>query len=169
MKKLLTSLPPLLCILALLLIQPSCKKEDPPNPHEDYVMTCKVNGQAWEAYCEGNILFGCNPVDCQFYPDTRGFEIWGGNGNVGIRFSILNIIIGNNNIQYQYSAVLDPRLPGNCAYFNIDTTYQNNMATIIQIDTVTKKIEGGFTFRAINECNDTVLITDGYFNTKYRP
>ncbi|MBP7273646.1 MAG: hypothetical protein KA974_07380, partial [Saprospiraceae bacterium] len=100
MKKLLTSLPLLLCIVAVLLIQPSCMKEDPPNPHEDYVMTCKINGQAWEAYCEGNILFGCNPVDCQFYPDTRGFEIWGGNGNVGIRFSILNIIIGNNNIQY---------------------------------------------------------------------
>ncbi len=169
MKKLLTSLPPLLCIVALLLIQPSCKKEDPPNPHEDYVMTCKVNGQAWEAYCEGNILFGCNPVDCLFYPDTRGFSIIGGADNRFIAFPIRNIIIGNNNIPYRSSAIIDPQLPGNCGYLNIDTTYQNNRATIIQIDTVTKKIEGRFGFRVINECNDTVLITDGYFNTKYRP
>jgi hypothetical protein len=53
-----------------------CKKEDTsPTYHKD-IFRCKVNGVEWVATCPSDGLFGCKPIDCQYYwRDTKGFEI----------------------------------------------------------------------------------------------
>ena len=65
----------LLTATIFLILLSSCKKDDTtPTYHKD-IFRCKVNGVEWAATCPSEGLFGCKPIDCQYYwKDTKGFE-----------------------------------------------------------------------------------------------
>ncbi len=150
----------------------SCKKENP-SPQDkcldrprcegcDWnVFRCKVNGEDWCASCEsGDPLFGCDPVDCQFYPSSQSLAISAGNkeGKGGISISVSNSIIKMDS----------SRLSRVQNIYRL-RKYNTLDCYTYDLDDGSKIIEGSFEFTAINTCFDTVHITDGYFKLTYRP
>lgn len=167
-------------LIMILLVTISCKKEpDDPIPNPSYFddMSATINGQTWKASCTPSWPgMGCTKVDCQYYEDTKGFEISaGGNNTYGVRFSKNGgggIIIGENILPKQTSnltcAIINC-VNDQCRQYNLDTSFIN-VLRIIQIDKSTKLIEGSFNLRVVNsQCNDTIMIENGYFKTIYRP
>ena len=57
--------------------------------------------------------------------------------------------------------------PSGCRFHDLDTTAVRRL-TILEVDTINYLIKGTFEFTAINECVDTVRITDGYFHVNFR-
>ncbi len=49
----------------------------------------------------------------------------------------------------------------------MDTTLVRRL-NILEVDTVNFLIKGTFEFTTINECNDTMHITDGFFHVNFR-
>lgn len=167
----------LLTATIFLILLSSCKKEDTtPTYHKD-IFRCKVNGVEWAATCPSDGLFGCKPIDCQYYwKDTKGFEIGAirrkNNDTIyeSMSFSKFNTIIGENIIPVRLRAFKDWNKPGNCGFYDLDTT-QIRRLTILEVDTVKFLIKGTFVFSAIDnysDCKDTVKITDGYFHVNFR-
>lgn len=161
----------------------SCTKEEPeptpPKPNEADTMRALINGEEWSAYCGSSIPgLGCTKVNCQYYPDTKSFELIaaGGESNylifVGRGSNWGGIKVGKNALHERGAHVQcsnDACLNENCRKYELDTT-QYNFLDIISIDLNLKIIEGEFKFSAINyDCNDTIIVTDGYFRTNYRP
>lgn len=167
----------ILLIAAILTLASSCQKEDPftPEGHVD-VFRCKVNGVEWTPNCISDPLFGCDPVDCLYYPPTQGVEFSVINisndksKNQSIGFSKYSTILGENEIPFRLRTYKDWNKNGNCGFYDLDTTSVRNL-TILEVDTVKFLIKGTFEFTAIDhygDCNDTVRITDGYFDVNYR-
>ncbi len=114
-------------------------------------------------------------MECQYYDDNKGFEIGAAGKTHSIKFAKISgggIQIGINELTYQRSVIICapsycPSL--SCRIYELDTTYLN-ILDINVIEKENKIIEGNFKFRAVNhECSDTILVTDGYFRTNYRP
>lgn len=155
----------------------SCKKENSEpqdkcldRPHcEDCdwnVLTYKLNGiEKCTKSCTGDGLFGCDPVDCLFYPETTSFLSIGGANLQIVNYSTH---IGVNYPEYHSRLYFNPLNDDSCKRYSTDTL-ANNWINIYDIDTSKKVIEGSFEFTAINACQDTVRITDGYFKLTYRP
>ncbi|MEZ5057438.1 MAG: hypothetical protein R2879_10440 [Saprospiraceae bacterium] len=175
----------LLGVNLLLIILPfliSCEKVDV-NPNQDCgvprescrdcewnVFKCKINGEEWCANCEGeNIIFGCDPVDCQFYPNDsiRWLNI-GANVNNYTVFVTSEITELNKEISLiKDNRVLNKDESGNCIrYF---AKPENNFVKVTDINTSLQIIEGTFQFECLNECNDTLRISEGVFKLTYRP
>ena len=170
MKKLIQTTTLLLTIITLFSY---CKKEDPepdPIPYFDK-FRCKINGQLYTPYCEGNLIFGCNPIDCQYYHDTKKISLRVRNERINLSMAVRSsrgVKIGNNSLSKTIGGgVTDDSYPNGCQSFDHDTTRYNNI-TILSIDTVNFKIEGEFEFDALNQCGDTLRVREGYFNTNYR-
>lgn len=162
-------------LIAILSLASSCQKEDSftPNWHTD-VFRCKVNGIEWTPNCISDPLFGCDAVDCQYYwKDTKGFEISAVNissdksTNESVHFFVRPANLGNSEMIFLSREYKNWNNPSGCRFHNLDTT-SNHMLTIIDIDTVKHIIKGTFEFSAINECQDTIRITDGYFHVNFR-
>ena len=158
----------------------SCTKEEPEpkplKPNEADTMRALINGEEWSAYCESSWPgLGCTKVNCQYYPDDKGFEISaagppgyvvivsksGGTGGVKL---------GINKLPFRRGPIIcnTSSCKSTCRRFDIDTTFFN-VLEILEIDSTIKIIEGRFNFRVINEeCSDTILVSDGYFRTNYR-
>ncbi len=178
-----------LFMVAILTVAASCNKENPepenqcpqapdcegiePKQCKWEIFTCKINGEDWCANCEDEPLFGCSPVDCQFYPDTKFFSIVASNENPksAINFSSKPIQLGDRNL-LKYRMVYGCsgcNLGDSCGEIKLDTT-QLHRLNIIQIDTINKLIEAEFNFSAYDSiCNNLISITDGYLKVSYRP
>jgi len=90
--------------------------------------------------------------------------------NQSIGFSKYSTIIGDNDIQFRLRAFKDWNKPGNCGFYDLDTSSARKL-TILEVDTVNFLIKGTFEFTAMdhyNECKDTVRITDGFFHVNFR-
>ncbi len=162
----------LLLTTLLLALLAGCKKEEP-TYHRD-IFRCKVNGEEWVATCPSDGLFGCKPIDCQYYwKDTKGFEIAGINRSFqneiyqSMSFSRYTTIIGENLIPFRKSIFKDWNKHDNCIGHDLDTTSVRRL-TILEVDTVNFLIKGTFEFTAINACQDTMRITDGFFHINFR-
>jgi hypothetical protein len=171
MKNLLLLLTTPILLLALL---SGCKKEDPtPTYHKD-VFHCKVNGVAWSATCPSTGLFGCEPIDCQYYwKDTKFFSLRSikrlDDDSIyqGIRMLGLQTILGEMKLAYTKEAFTDLNNPSGCRFYELDTIPLHKL-TILEIDTVKYIIKGTFEFVSNNECQDTIRITDGFFHVNFR-
>ncbi|MEZ5057437.1 MAG: hypothetical protein R2879_10435 [Saprospiraceae bacterium] len=161
----------------------ACEKGDV-NPNQDCgiprescrdcewnVFKCKINGEEWCASCEGeNIIFGCDPVDCQFYPNDsiRWLNTIAYNDyyTINITSSIFEI---DEKCEFLGKSILfNRKMVGECKVFAPDTTFANSVK-ITSIDHQEQLIEGSFEFQALNECGDTTKVTDGIFKLTYRP
>jgi hypothetical protein len=165
-----------LAVLLLPVLLASCQKEDPaPTYHKD-IFRCKVNGVEWAATCPSDGLFGCEPIDCQYYwKDTKTFEISAlnerDNGMTNTSMSFAGYgYLGDNIVLSLKRNFKDWNKPGNCGFYDLDTTQIRRLA-ILEVDTVNFLIKGTFEFSAIDnysDCKDTVKITDGYFHVNFR-
>ncbi|MCO6485456.1 MAG: hypothetical protein J5I41_06720 [Saprospiraceae bacterium] len=165
-----------LLLITMISLATSCQKEDPKTPdnwHKD-VFRCKINGEEWKAQCVSDPLFGCSAVDCQYYwKDTKGFEIAGINRSIqnetyqSMSFSKYTTIVGDNLIPLRKEAYKDWNKPSGCRFHDLDTTSMRRL-TILEVDTVNFLIKGTFEFTAINNCQDTMRITDGFFHVNFR-
>lgn len=160
-------------LLGLFLTASSCNKNQIPDENKDWnVLEWTVDGERYKAECEGDPLFGCDPVDCQYYHDTKtlnfhgsSLELWTIKINI---YRHLNIT-GNNYIsENDIVGVHDSGLNSNCWDYFVDTSFHYSIV-IVDLDTMSKNIEGNFEFTGINNCLDTVKVTDGYFKLTYRP
>jgi len=164
-----------LFLLGLFGLLAGCQKEDPtPTYHKD-IFRCKVNGVEWSATCPSTGLFGCEPIDCQYYwKDTKGFEIRAlrRNNITSIRESIAlfarPVVIGNNlTIFPRKNNFMNMKNSSDCIIYTIDSA-STNYIDIVYIDTLNYLIEGSFEYTAINNCQDSVMVTDGYFFVTFR-
>ena len=151
----------------------SCVKEEPKPDSIPYydMFRCKINGELYTPYCEGNILWGCNPIDCQYYKDTKSFEIAVNNTSKMISISMYKYGIELGDNQLQNGQMFNQNLEGNCKYYAFDSLQANNLI-INYIDTINQMIQGNFEItltHGFTGCNkDTIYITEGYFNVPYR-
>jgi hypothetical protein len=157
----------------LLSLASSCQKEDMPSTdgHKN-IFRCKVNGVEWTPHCISD-FFGCSAIDCQYYREDRAFEITvkreysDGTIDQGLSFAKYNTVLGNNIITDKSIVFSDLNNPSGCFSYTIDSTL-SRIFTLIEVDTIEFTIMGTFEFTAFNNCQDTVRITDGYFNVEYR-
>jgi len=167
---------PILMIL-LATIWSSCLKEKfKPDYHVD-VFRCKVNGEEWVATCPGAGLWGCEPIDCQYYwKDSKAFEISAvrklhdNSMDQSIKLYAPRSQMGINDLAMIRRAFKDWNKPDNCGFYNLDTL-SSNILNILEVDTINYIIKGTFEFTAIDEfgtCRDTVRFTDGFFHVNYR-
>ena len=138
------------------------------------LVRCKVNGEDWRPRGDGTgglAIQGNTPFDLLYYNDTKSFELSAGNHELsqGMRVFGRNTIVGVNEIYYN----------GNFTYFSDGSNSQdcikydslnnsNNTFTILTLDSVNFIMTGEFEFQAINDCEDTVSVTEGYFDLHYR-
>ncbi len=171
-------MPGLLILLALVgLTCTNCNKEDDTQPKHN-TFRCKVNGQDWEAYTYKNTgIFGMGvqgPTDLQYYDDTRSFSLGAIrelkdqsiNQSMGISKG-RDIWLGNNELPFRIKSFVNWLNPSGCRFYDLDTS-KTNIINIINIDTENYTMEGTFKFTSVNDCRDTVHVTDGYFDLDYR-
>ncbi len=168
----------LLVFLLPLFLASSCKKETPENPNKD-VFKCKINGIPWEAQCDGNIVFGCEAVDCWYndFDTLRVIEISAKNTKIDNGFNLWFRSKKTEDIKYFPSRIDIPifgynKGSDNDRNYYLDTLKQFNF-NIIKNDTNILgdrkgTITGTFNFKCINTNKDSIIITDGYFNFGYQ-
>jgi len=165
-----------LWILLGLLSLSACVREPlEPEPHVN-VFRCKVNGEEWVAYCQGQESNVCEPVHTSLRRLTSGqLYIYAVQKNLAMPINqnlgllVDSAHIGENPLSSNSWSYHDWTRPGNCYLFLLDTTVTHNLS-IHQLDTVNQIIQGTFTFTAIqffDDCRDTVRVTDGYFHLQY--
>ncbi len=157
----------------LLALLTGCKKEEP-TYHRD-IFRCKVNGVEWVAACPSDGLFGCEPIDCQYYwKDTKGFEQIAQRTNSDRTISDAILLfksnylgLGQNNLQPTSGDFRRFTNISGCKMYSIDTSSSHSV-NILEIDTVRFLIKGTFEFVSINSCFDTLKVTDGFFHVNFR-
>ena len=161
-----------LLLISLLSLASSCQKEDMPADGHKNIFRCKVNGVEWTPHCVSG-FFACSAVDCQYYKGSGTIELVAirenhdNSINQGIKLVKYNAKIGFNEITYRSSVHSDLNNSSGCFLYIIDTSF-NRSISIIEVDSLDYNISGTFEFTAINKCQDTVHITDGYFDVEYR-
>ncbi len=75
--------------------------------------------------------------------------------------------LGDNLLQLTKEEYIDWNKPSDCRFHDLDTTATRRL-TILEVDTVKFLIKGTFEFTAINECQDTMHISDGFFHVNFR-
>lgn len=163
----------LLTATIFLILLSSCKKEDTtPTYHKD-IFRCKVNGVEWVATCPSDGLFGCESIKCWYYSDTPSIEL------VGLYINSDKTINQSIHIYTFKDLLLNTQLPSGlpgifkdfnknpgCRFWDWDPTNKGFIEVLI-IDTINHTITGIFEFESINQCNDTIRVTEGYFDVKY--
>jgi len=167
-------------LLALpLLLLASCGKDD--DLSNDETFKCKVNGEEWDAfsYTEGDLFgIGTGAMDLLYYTDVKSITLIGvrhledQSTNQSINISTKPVSLGDNpiyvnNVHLIKRVFKDWNNDSGCIFYNLDTLSENTIH-IIEIDSINRRIEGTFLFSAINDCNDVVRVTDGYFDIAYR-
>ena len=144
-----------------------------PDEGKDWnVLEWTVEGERYKAECEGDPLFGCDPVDCQYYHDERYLHLVGYDEHHGIVIhKQRNLKIDTPNIlnKKDYFKYGRPKTGDTCTSAHKSDTSLSYQLFIEDIDTSNKIITGIFSFQGINDCQDTVQVKDGYFKLSYRP
>lgn len=76
-------------------------------------------------------------------------------------------ILDRSEITYMSEVYQNLINDSGCRFYYLDTT-KTRLISINYIDTINYEIRGCFEFTAINKCQDTVHITNGYFDVEYR-
>ena len=167
MKNVFNSSPVSILITTILLLLSSCEK-DQKSCVDCYnnIFRCKINGVEWKPYCEGDLVFGCNPFNIQYYDDIKYMEIGVSNSlNMsGMRFLCRNVNIDSINLfeVFEYSSSLSPTT---CNKFSQDSSSSN--LKLIEINTSKRIIKASFKALLRNSCNDSLLIKDGYIDLRF--
>lgn len=167
----------LVALFFLIVITLSCDKFD----HDPYekdkenhrFFRCKVDGKEWHNDMYPNFYPG-NLSGMYFNQDKGGIEIniynWPDKEekeeNIFIRITE-GIKIGENimNLEHRNKAYYDIHLPKPFRAYELDTTYNNNIVNITDIDTSNHIIAGTFEFRVWDEdTEEKILIEDGEFD-----
>ncbi|MBP6185159.1 MAG: hypothetical protein KA479_09480 [Saprospiraceae bacterium] len=164
-----------LLLITMISVASSCQKEESKSPswHVD-VFRCKVNGEEWTPKCISDPLFGCSAVDCQYYwQDTKTLSLSAvRRENNDLVYQSMRLYkyqseFGDNVLGHPKREYKDWNKPAACIGHDMDTTSVRRL-TILEVDTVNFLIKGTFEFTAINDCQDTMHITDGYFHVNFR-
>ena len=168
-----------LLLFSLFLLTATCSKYNEPPPYSPpAIFRCKVDGVEWEAYDYQNGglidigIGGSSPTNLQYYSDTKGFELGANNKtedlvinqSIGLYSRIEQI--GENVLKYRSNAFIDSNELSGCEYHELDT-FAIRKLLILEIDTIDRRMKGNFEFSAINDCNDTVRITEGFFDLSF--
>ncbi len=145
----------------------SCRKDESNTIHRD-VFKCEINGVPWEAKCVEGPLFGCNEIDCQYYENSSSLEIVA--SNTVDDTSSFHIYVNSNNggLQIGENILEYTRLSFNNIRYNIDPCC-NSTLELLALQKDKKVIECNFSVKLVSEAGDTVLVSRGYFKSKYRP
>ena len=144
----------------------------PPKPTQigANTMYAKINGQPWQP--KG--CFTCGSVFQIGYDDRITFSLTGRNNDqnitIGINLRNLNAIgtyeLSSTNMNFGYLNI-NTSNPGGV---HVTTELNKGSITITKLDLTNKIIAGTFQFTAEDEDNplNTVKVTDGWFDGKYR-
>lgn len=146
----------------------ACIKEDicMNSGNHDY-LCCKIDGKDWTI--GGGWVF---PYDLNYYSDTKWLSLLARNtSNDEIMLGAFQITTNIEKLQTKSPlGLLLLQKSSNttrCKYYeNIDIS-DDNFIKVLEIDSINYIIKGEFEFSAINECQDTIRVTDGYFDLNY--
>jgi len=161
----------IISLLLILSISGCDKKDEPTLPvHQPgRIVTCTIDGQPWSHGVEW--CPACHSLVTDYYVGSKKLDISARNFLDKPFHNSLNIYIYADSVGYTSPVFYtyfytDYDQPEDCTsgdYFP-DTTYTNEFY-IEEIDHENHKIRGTFEMRVINyKCQDTVMITDGYFD-----
>lgn len=159
----------LLLVLSICSLSLGCKKDSMPKPTQTGAnnMYAKVNGQPWKPKgCIG----GCSEAFGVSYDNRINFGVSGRNSdqNIGITIVLRNLkAIGTYELS---STNLDFGALDNSDSNFITTLNNKGTVTITKLDLDNKIISGTFEFTAEDKDNpeNTIRVTDGWFDGKYR-
>ena len=152
----------LLLILLPLLLAASCKKDEPENLYSNYV-SCKVNGKDWKSNCTDDILLGCSSIDCLFsWSFPKNIQLYSVNKEEKSQmfFVFRNIDSLNRSSSYIYGV--------DTIKYYLDTTKTNFFSISDTTDKAKFNIRGIFELILISDSNETIKLTNGYFQTSLR-
>ena len=160
-----------LLLSILIFLMHSCQKQYKcDDPNDCNILVWKIEGEQAEADCEGDPLFGCDPVDCMYYHDVGYLDVYGTSDGIGgvIIHKHRNLKEGEANIleEKDYMKFGGTNVDDTCTAYVIDTT-SNYRLFIVQIDTMKGIIEGEFSFTGIDNCQNRAKVEDGYFKLSY--
>ncbi len=159
-------------LIALLSLASSCRKDDMPSDGHKNIFRCKVNGVEWTPHCISD-FFGCSAVDCQYYKGSGTISIGAirqfANKSIddGLIIYKYGTQLGINQLTYKSEIYLNYNNKKGCKSYYLDTTV-NRTIIVEQVDTFNYIIKGSFEFTGLNQCGDTINVTDGFFDLEYR-
>lgn len=150
------------------LLAASCNPDDNQVTEPHTTFRCKINGKDWEP--AGGGAQTINPYEILYYDDNNSLDIVAFRSLSTVRQIIkINCFIKNIGVRNELRSsdeVFEDILNTNCRIYDLDTT-KTNYILVSEIDTINYIIVGEFEFSAINNCNETVNITEGYFDLPY--
>ena len=159
----------LILITAILLLFTSCEKNDNSACVDCYnnIIRCKINSVDWKPFCVGDLVFGCNPFQVQYYDDDKYFELHASNSKIpsGFVFSIKKVLVDTLSKFERYDFSTWKYTP-NCKDFELDTN-SNSAFRLLELNTSKRIFKAEFNAILLNECGDTTKITDGYLDLNY--
>ena len=165
----------LLFFCSCLFLAASCNSDDEIAPFSENephtILHCKINGMDWTP--AGGDLFSGYPFRVQYNNNSgslgiiasRNIESESTNQVINIDTYFYNLD-EENAIRFIGEEFTDRFNASECIYYDVDTT-STNYIKITSLDTLNFFMIGEFEFSAINDCNDTIRVTDGYFDLKY--
>ena len=156
----------------LMLFMTACE-EEMPEPDEWRILEWTVDGDRHKAYCERQGLFGCSALNVDYNLTNGSFRIGGGRDIDGSsQFVVIYIFRGlklKKRISFgehddMYYSIT--RNEGGCKDYRAINEDQR-LLYISEIDSTNRIIEGYYEFEGINDCQDTLLIKDGYFKVSF--
>lgn len=140
---------------------------------EHEVVSCKINGEDWVPV--RTYLFAIRTYKVQYYEDTGFFSMSCANLREdvalkgGIVMNVDSLKIGENKLverDHIYYISNDENTSDCTYYYDLDST-NHNYINIENIDTVNYILTGTFGFTAVNDCAESIAVSDGYFDIKY--
>ncbi len=166
-----------LLLTCSLLLAAACTSEDDMTPSTEdahSTLRCKINGEDWEP--KGGDLFTSKPYRLEYY-DYDGFFVFDASNTTSdsalrgtIMLSLTNTELGVNRIKdiEDIWYISNSDNISECKYYEELNSQVDNEITIIEIDTINYFIKAEFNFSVINNCQDTINVTEGYFDLNYR-
>ncbi len=166
-----------LLFTATLFLATACDKEDDmtsdsSNNHD--ILRCKINGENWTP--AGGDLFITKPYDLQYYNDEKFLVLSASNSidefplNGGLSIFVKNINLGEHLLHKDDNSFSSHNNSNSdeCKYYDVIDSSFYSFINISELDTVNFIMKGTFESSIINECNDTLRYSDGYFDLHYR-
>ena len=165
-----------LLLTTILFLAAACDKEDDlqcdrTSTNHD-ILCCKINGEDWKPGGGGPDII--SPYTLEYYSDDDFLKlIAGNNSNSNFDGAIVihsqNISLGEGKITENDSNfyIQDDDNVNGCVYYgDLDSDFENYIF-VTEIDSLNYFMKGEFQFTAINDCQDTIRVTEGYFDLNY--
>lgn len=137
------------------------------------ILRCKINGKNWTP--AGGGLDIISPYTLEYYSDDDFLVLIAGNSSTNsslkgaIKFHSQNVSLGEGKITENEgnSHIQNNTNTSGCVnYGDLDSNFDNYIF-VTEIDSINYFMKGEFQFSAINDCQDTIRVTDGYFDLNY--